>query len=264
MRIATVLIIGCLTASGLTSLVLAQDEKAEPLPTFVFAGQSNMVGKRCRTQELPPQLQKENPNALFFQSKTRSWVPIAPGRTEPQGFGPEIAYASAMAEQLGHPIGIIKHSRGGTNLHRQWNPDDDKSLFGELVKKVKAAGEVRPIKVVGMLWVQGGADSKTEIMAKAYSTNLKQLVTRSRIEFANPSMVFISGRILPKSDKVKPFWKSVRQAQQDLKMDNYMWVNCDDITTGSDRIHYIAKGMVTLGQRQAKLMAEFLDVHQEK
>ena len=95
-------------------------------------------------------------------------------------------------------------------------------------------------------------------MANAYSANLKQLVTRSRVEFGTPEMAFLSGRIPAKSDKVKPFWKAVRQAQQDLKMDNYAWVNCDDITTGSDGIHYDAKGMVTLGQRQAKMMENLL------
>jgi len=138
MRIATVLIFSCLTALGFTFDLLADEEKLEPLPTFIFVGQSNMVGKRCRAEELPAQLQQVNSYALFFQAKTKSWVAIAPGRTEPSGFGPEIAFASVMAEQLGHPIGIIKHSRGGTNLHRQWNPADEKSLFGELTKKVKA------------------------------------------------------------------------------------------------------------------------------
>jgi hypothetical protein len=258
MRIATVLIFSCLTALGFTFDLLADEEKLEPLPTFIFVGQSNMVGKRCRAEELPAQLQQVNSYALFFQAKTKSWVAIAPGRTEPSGFGPEIAFASVMAEQLGHSIGIIKHSRGGTNLHRQWNPADEKSLFGELTKKVKAARAARPIEVVGMLWVQGGADSKTKLMANAYSANLKQLVTRSRVEFGTPEMAFLSGRIPAKSDKVKPFWKAVRQAQQDLKMDNYAWVNCDDITTGSDGIHYDAKGMVTLGQRQAKMMENLL------
>lgn len=250
----------CFNAFVSHASVLAEDKDEKPLLTFVFAGQSNMVGKRCRAEELPKELQKENSDALFFQPKSKTWIAIAPGRTEPKGFGPEIAFASAMANKLGHPIGIIKHSRGGTNLHRQWNPLSERSLFGELVTIVKAASKVRPIKVVGMVWVQGGADSKSEVMASAYAANLKQLVTRSRVNFESPKMVFLSGRIPPKSDKVKPFWKSVRQAQQDLKIENYAWVNCDDITTGSDRIHYDTAGMVKLGTRQAETMAKRLSL----
>ena len=253
----------CLTSFGPYAIASAKDNEENPLPTFVLAGQSNMVGKRCRMQDLPPDLQKENPNALFFQLKTRTWVSIAPGRTEPKGFGPEIAFASAMSKQLGQPIGIIKHSRGGTNLHRRWNPDEEKSLFGELVTMVKAANEARPIKVAGMLWVQGGADSKSELMANAYGANLRKLVTRARVEFDSAQMIFLSGRIPPKSDKVKPFWKDVRQAQQDLKMENYAWVNCDDITTGSDQVHYDTAGMVKLGTRQAEMIVELLNLEGE-
>lgn len=237
---------------------LTAEERPEPLLTFVFAGQSNMVGKRCRANELPEHLQKPNPNALFFDHKSKTWIPIAPGRTEPSGFGPEISFAAAMSKRLGHPIGIIKHSRGGTNLHRQWDPDSDKSLFAELARKVKAAGEARPIRIVGMLWVQGGADAKSEEMAKAYADNLKRLVERSRVEFGNPEMTFLSGRLPAKDDQRKPFWKLVRAAQQNLKLEGYSWVNCDDISKGPDDIHYDTAGMVKLGERQSMLMAELL------
>lgn len=244
-----------LTAAMLLTMVSAvtAEEASEPLLTFVLAGQSNMVGKRCRAEELPARLQGENPNALFYQASAKSWVPIAPGRTEKAGFGPEIAFAAAMAKELKQPIGIIKHSRGGTNLQHQWNPDDPDSLFAELAQKVAAARQVRPLKVVGMLWVQGGADSKSEAMSKAYAANLQRLVLRSRATFDNPQMVFLSGRIPEKSDRKKPFWRLVRQAQQELEIEGYQWVDCDDISTGPDDIHYDTAGMVKLGERQAKL-----------
>ena len=242
---------------------LIEATPSQPLLTFVFAGQSNMVGKRCKPENLTKDLQKENPDALFFDAKKKSWTPIAPGKTEVSGFGPEIAIAATMTKELGQPIGIIKHSRGGMNLHQQWNPENPKSLFTSLNQQVEDARKLRPIKVVGMLWVQGGADAKTAEMANTYSDNLKKLIQSSRQHFQNPEMLFLSGRIPPKSSRTKPHWKIVRKAQQGLQLQGYQWVNCDDISTGSDNIHYDEAGMVKLGERQAKMMLVILKASDE-
>lgn len=228
----------------------------EPLLTFVLAGQSNMVGKRCRRANLPAELKKPNQQALFFNARAGKWVPLEPGKTEPTGFGPEISFGAEMAKRLKAPVGLIKHSAGGTNLAMQWNPGQPKSLYGALKKKALAAQKTRPIRIVGMLWQQGGADAKSEKMAKAYSENLKRLALQARKDFANPQMVFVSGRIPPKSTKKKPHWKLVRDAQQNLKLPHYAWVDCDALTKQKDGVHYDAKGMVDLG----KLFAEKVDV----
>lgn len=244
----------------ITALMLAATVSAsEPLTTFVLAGQSNMVGKRCKMEKLPEALQGEIPKAYFFHAQSNSWIPLAAGVTERSGFGPEIAFAAAMVKGLGKPVGIIKVSRGGTNLHKQWNPAVKSSLFNTLAKQVDAAGKVRPIHVAGMLWVQGGADAKTEEMAKAYSENLRNLVQQSRERFGNCKMPFLSGRIPPKSNKTKPHWRLVRSAQQDLELEGYRWVECDDIPTGPDKIHYDEAGMIKLGERQADLMLGIME-----
>ena len=94
--------------------------------------------------------------------------------------------------------------------------------------------------------------------------NLENLIKVSRSEFENPEMLFISGRIPPKEDKRKPYWKLVRSAQQNLKIPGYKWVNCDDIEVGGDMVHYTAAGMVTLGERQATMMTGMLDAEQSK
>ena len=41
-----------LSSFAATTSLRSADQPAAPLPTFVFAGQSNMVGKRCRADEL--------------------------------------------------------------------------------------------------------------------------------------------------------------------------------------------------------------------
>ncbi|MEM7013844.1 MAG: sialate O-acetylesterase, partial [Verrucomicrobiota bacterium] len=227
----------------------------EPLLTFVLAGQSNMVGKRCRYVELSPDLQMANEQAHFFNAERKEWIPLEPGQTEPAGFGPEIAFGKKMTELLGQPIGIIKYSRGGTNLAKQWNPDSPNSLYAQLKAQVDTARKTRDIRVVGMLWVQGGADAKDEEMSQKYAENLRGLIERSREDFGNAEMVFLSGRIPVKDSKTKPHWKLVRAAQENLEIADYAWVNCDDIRVGPDKVHYDSAGMTQLGERQATMMA---------
>jgi hypothetical protein len=251
-----ILVILILGPATITPGNLHADEK--PLVTFVLAGQSNMVGKRCAKKELPDKLQKPNRQVLFFAAAMQSWIPIQPGKTEPQGFGPEISFGARMAERLKRPIGIIKHSRGGTNLAHQWNPDTPGSLYAELLARVKAARSTRKIHIAGMAWQQGGADSKREEMAVAYAQNLTKLIQRAREDFQNPKMAFVCGRIPPKDNKRKPFWKPVRNAQQNLSLFHYAWIDCDAISVGPDKIHYDAKGMVTLGNLQADKMLELI------
>lgn len=251
-----VVVMAVIGAAMLTPGVLPADE--QPLVAFIMAGQSNMVGKRCVAGELPDNLQKPNPHVLFFKAKTKSWVPIEPGQTEPAGFGPEIAFGARMAESLKCPVGIIKHSKGGTNLAHQWNPENASSLYAELLAQVKAAQSTRELQIAGMVWQQGGADSKRKEMADAYADNLAQLIQRARQDFSNPKLAFVSGRIPPKDDERKPFWRSVRSAQQDLSLPHYGWIDCDRISVGPDKIHYDAPGMVTLGNLQSQKMFDLI------
>lgn len=65
-------------------------------------------------------------------------------------------------------------------------------------------GHIRPLKVVGMLWVQG---VRRDVEGDA--VNLRRLVLRSRATFKNPRMIFPSGRIPAKSDRQNPFWHTV-------------------------------------------------------
>ena len=250
-----------LTIAALSFLICqTQAEEAKPLLTFVLAGQSNMVGKRCVVEELPERLRGPIANAQFFAADSKKWIPLEAGKTQPQGFGPEIAFGAAVAELLDQPIGIIKHSVGGTNLAVQWDPERPQSLYARLAAMVEDAGKARPIQVAGMLWVQGGADAKSEAQANAYADNLREMIEHSRERFSNPDMPFLSGRIPAKNSKQKPHWPVVRAAQQNLQMANYRWVDCDSISLGPDKVHYDTAGMMTLGEAQARIVAEMLGV----
>lgn len=229
-----------------TGLSLGQE--TETLKVFVFAGQSNMVGMRSESGELPDSMGKPNPKALFWTGD--SWDSLAPGVSQEKGFGPEISFAHAWTERTGETIGIIKHSIGGTSLATQWLPEVKYSLFQKLKAKVEAAKESRPIEIVGMLWMQGERDSREPEMAAAYEKNLKHLVETAREEFGAPEMVFVAGRVNPPEGKYVAR-ETVRAAQKNLKLKGYRWIDCDDLSLGPDNLHYDTAGIVEMGLRFA-------------
>lgn len=230
-----------------------------PITVFVFAGQSNMVGKRSRAAALPEEYHGRQPDVLIFTGE--NWEPYRPGLGQPQGFGPEVSAALDLSKSLGKPIGIIKHSVGGTNLALQWHPDKANNLYTKLTNKVAAAAKARPITVAGAFWMQGGADARSEKMANAYATNLDALIQAMRHDFGNPGLRFVSGRTTSATAKPHPRYPAAATvlAAQMQERDHYISINTNDITKGPDNIHYDTPGITLLGQRMATAMESLLD-----
>lgn len=238
-----------------TFLPLIDLRAAEPLRVVVLAGQSNMVGVRSQAEELPEAMRSPQSGALFWTGK--GWEPLAPGVSEPRGFGPEISFAHAFLRQSPGPIGLIKHSVGGTALATRWNPDDPKSLYTQMLKKVREAGKDRPIQMIAMLWMQGERDSKDADMAAAYARNLKHLIESARRDLAAPEMVFLAGRVNPPADRY-PHVEQVRAAQASDLWSGYGHIDCDDLTKGNDDLHYDTQGIRKMGERFATKLRQFL------
>lgn len=237
----------------LALLPLLAQAGEDPLTVFVCAGQSNMVGMRSVAADLPPELAGAQPS-LFYDGT--AWVPLQAGVTEKKGFGPELAFAHAMSKALGKPVGIIKYSKGGTNLAKQWHPEQQANLYADLTALVAKARATRPLTIAGMLWMQGETDSKDEAMAKAYAVNLTALIAAARKDFANPDMTFVCGRINPP----EPYAHRalVRAAQQGCQAARYGWIDCDDLKLGPDNLHYTTAGLVEMGRRMAQRSRELL------
>jgi hypothetical protein len=236
----------------------------EVLTVFILAGQSNMLGQGV-TAELPAELQASRPAALFAKSTELEFKPLNPGKLG-QTFGPEVSFGVEMARELKKNIGIIKLALGGTSLEKQWNPleyDKEKhvgELYKRLIDEVHAIQAKRPnIKIAGMLWMQGEADSR--YFAKTmeqYRDKLEALIDGCRKEFNSPDMVFVCGRINP------PGWphvKQVREAQETARRKRYTHIDLDALEKKKeDNLHFTTKGQIELGKLFAaaalKLMSE--------
>lgn len=229
----------------------------KPLKVFVCAGQSNMVGRRCVIAELPESLQQVQESNLYFNGK--SWIPVEAGKTEKIGFGPELSFAQRISQLLGEPVGIVKQSLGATNLAVNWSPTTNKQQYDRMVEKVKLAQASRPIEIVGMIWMQGEADARIEEMATAYEKNLSTFIESCRKDFHTPQMIFVSGRINCFFPDKYLYIEKVRKAQENCKVSNYGFIDCDDFPKGSDDLHYNAQGMVEMGYRFADKIFDLMN-----
>jgi len=215
----------------------------QPLPVYLLLGQSNMVGMRSDASKLPSELQKNQPNALFY--KNNKWVSIAPGVTEDKGFGPEISFSKKMSEH--GKIGIIKISAGNTTLENEWNSDNNGELYLKTLSVIREAEKTQKIQIQGVLWMQGESDGSTKEKAEEYKHRLESLIVNLKKETSNQNLAFSVCRITSPIDQF-PFTPIVRKAQETVSIDGYSWFDCDSLSKGPDNLHYDTDGIVKLGE----------------
>lgn len=265
---------------------------SKKIKVFILSGQSNMVGFG-NSLELPDALRNGNDRVLMFEDG--KWQPLRPfwllpdklrkkfGLTE-FSFGPEIAFAHAIAEAWpNETIGIVKQAAGGSGV-LAWNPNWTKeqadrtkdgrrgNLFKKLTDKVKAACASRDCELMGFLWLQGGKDMSFVDVAKEYLTNLKAMADGVRKEVGAEDMPFLygSGRrsgipddlsdMVPteiKSKRPGAMWVFKAQWDAQQAITNAKMVILRDLERHPQNVHYNTAGQLELG----RLFAEaYLDM----
>lgn len=182
--------------------------------------------------------------------------------------GPEFGFAKAMSELYpADEIHLIKVAKGGTPINF-WLPDEKGKANGhtQLLENLKNAlakieGEY---EIMGMLWMQGESDAKTQVEAEAYQKKLEQLIALMRKETSKPELPVVIGRIssrILESPKFKmPFVKTVQSAQEAVtKTDkNAFVIDTDDLSQRDDLVHYDQVGQLGLGKRFGEAMIKAL------
>jgi hypothetical protein len=267
----------CLGALFAASAFAGEPEpKPEPedkMKVFLFAGQSNMVG-HGNTKDLPEELAGEAENV--FQLRRKTWQPYTPKGS----FGPELAFMREMSKAWpGQKLGFIKVATGGTSL-LDWDPDwtqekaditggKKTAYYTKLTEQIKQAREQQDFEIVGMLWMQGGRDTKFEEAAKLYEENFRNFVARIRADTGVPDLPFLFGRTSypgPRGGLGGHPHLALVQAAQEAVADedkNIVMVATKGLPTRGDNIHYDTKGQLELGQRLAKAYLKMLEEPEE-
>jgi len=253
---------------------------AQEYDVYILAGQSNMDG-RGKSADLTPPLDSPQKNVRYFYQNgangSNGWIDLQPGYSVPPGykdalpsktFGPEIGIGAALAKaQPDRKIAILKISRGGTSLAREWKigtPDDPKTqgaLYKEFhdgvpkaLKLLKDAGDTYVLRA--MIWHQGESDAKST--EAEYTQMLTDFIARVRKDLGQPDLPFILGEVYDnkKNDSILAAQKAVSKT-----VPNTALATATDLKTWDNGTHFDAASQITLGER---LAAEALKLVQKK
>ncbi len=182
--------------------------------------------------------------------------------------GPEFGFAKAMSGLYpADEIHLIKVAKGGTPIN-WWLPDEKGKANGhtQLLANLKnALGKIEgDYEILGMLWMQGESDAKTQADAEAYQKKLEQLIALMRKETGKPELPVVIGKIssrILESPKFKmPFVKTVQSGQVAVtKTDKHAFViDTDDLSQRDDLVHFDQEGQLGLGKRFGEAMIQAL------
>lgn len=216
-----------------------------PLPVYLMLGQSNMVGAGSVAGELPADLARPQGDTLVYVHG--DWVPVSPDAYRPYStlFGPEISFGLARGEQ----IGIVKVAKGGTTLEEHWKPGG--KLYSAALDTIAGASVSRPIRIKGIVWMQGESDAREAAAADAYRANFA--ATMNGLREIVGEVPIVACRVNPPADAF-PYVEEVRAAQMGMRLRSYTWLDCDDLPKVADGLHYSTAGLVTLGERFSKAL----------
>lgn len=262
------------------------------LGVWVLAGQSNMEGVGALAQALPPNDAvfafnsagdwevAQEPLHRLWESYTRvhrtmrrqnqpanraeltdQQLAEEERRDRTNGVGPGLAFATAMVETLGRPVGLIPCAHGGTSLF-QWSwehrEQGDNSLYGAMLDRINAAGgDLR-----GVLWYQGESDSNDRVNSRTYQQRLERWISEVRTDVMNPTLpvliVQIARHVLPPGtpDERGRLWDEVREGQRRVAqtIPNVYTTTAVDLGL-TDPIHIDSAAQHRLGRRLARIAA---------
>ena len=198
---------------------LAKAKKdGRPTKVFLLAGQSNMGGKadgELLTKTDLKNLARAGKHIQFNFNRdyhgplklTEAMQYDRKNYNLKKSFGPEIFFGIEMDKVYpDDEMLFIKRSIGGTSLFGCWNPDwslenakvmgeeDEPKLYSDYqnyINEVLTDYDPSEYEFAGMLWVQGEADSKVPLAAKAYGDNLQHLIKGMRDFTKKPELPFI-------------------------------------------------------------------------
>ncbi|HOD82855.1 MAG: hypothetical protein BWX88_04432 [Planctomycetes bacterium ADurb.Bin126] len=251
--LSAALLAGASRASGKDDPADEAPPPAQKVKVFIFAGQSNMVG-RSDPSKLPAEYRQPLANVRLYANQT--WRPLdrpSPGRGD--GVGPEVSAARLLAEALpGRKIVIVKTAVGGTNLHTQWDPKRKGSLYHRMLKDVQTGTAGQDVEIVAFFWDQGGSDSKDEAAARAYGKNLAAFIEQARKDLGRADLPFLfSMRMIdpswPRSERY-PFLAEVAMGKAEVAktVPHTATVSTAGLTRKPDG-HYDTGGTIEFGRR---------------
>jgi len=225
---------------------------------WVIAGQSNSAGYGRGPYADPPELgvhlfRNSETWALATHPLNESTDIRHPANREGgnPAHSPYLHFGRLLQHALGHPIGLVQTSLGGSPLS-EWNPTEPgpSSLFENMVHCVQLVGG----RVKGVLWYQGESDCAPEA-APSYEDRFCDAVAAWQEAIGDLHVITVQlNRVYgPQDDTIDLGWSTVREAQRRVpeRLGTVSVVPALDLPLG-DGIHVSPGGHMLLAERMAR------------
>jgi hypothetical protein len=249
----------------------------EPIDVLIVAGQSNAHGWLADVSQLSAQNQpyaaSPNPLAMLAYKERvlpdpldnvgtfATLCPQGPGFAGNfNGFGPELALGTDLANHSRHSLAIIKYAIGAAGLNAHFKKSAAllyppfTAFVTTSLQQLRDQGFAPTLKA--LFWLQGETDAGDH--PDLYGQNITQFVHDLRQDLNAPDLKFFLTEInpnMPAMIQEAQGVKAVNQGMTDLtKQDPLVYfITTDDLTSGfADAVHYNANQQITIGQRWAK------------
>lgn len=181
--------------------------------------------------------------------------------------------ANALREHAQDDIVFIQYCRCGAPIHKtdarmSWYPGDDpqngqifnEGLYNLFTVYLEHAKEELKNKYnknwnfKGLFWHQGESESNSAKTIEKYPQNLKNLITRFRMDLG-PQLKIVAAHIRELKENDRQINRILDQVS---KADpNFAVVQSNDLTFRSEKdVHFNEKGAINLGKRMAKAMVK--------
>ena len=166
---------------------------AQNIDLFIWAGQSNALGRKGNAVEYPIDPNNYDDQILFNwtvvnQNSSNGWI----NSMEPQvgyfpdgHFGPEVSFSRKLVEN-GYNPAIFKYTLGGTSIFEHWLTPGKGGFYDFMILDLNTAineleNQGFTINFRGFIWIQGESDSNSQEAALAYFNNLNSIINDIRI-----------------------------------------------------------------------------------
>lgn len=169
------------------------------------------------------------------------------------------------------PYAIVRYAYGTTDLWHDWkseslwkkvpaSPKDEGYHYLRWKNTLAAAlAEGQPLRIAGLIYMQGESDAYSKSGAENYDKNLGALFSDMRAAAGDPRMKILVGEIATAVSAYAPYSDIVREKQR-----SYCETDRDAVLVESkdlplaDGWHYTIESAIELGRRFASALSRFL------
>lgn len=246
------------TLCGLHEEDVIPAEKFGSLKIFIAMGQSNMVGSGL----MKPNVPDEN---SWVYGVDYTWHITQESVCELGGNNPvdsvnfngyEIEYHYGMINSFSKrlhqytpaPFGFIPVAKSGSSIDEWARSLDPSTLYGAAYKRTQSSLSAGVVS--GILWFQGEADAKIEVLANSWKVKFEQLIIDWRNDYGNTPIVFMQLGNNPSISEY-PFWSVVKSQQASVSAANVVMIQTDDLAMQNGNAHFLSNSYDEIGFRAA-------------